>query len=76
MWKDVIKEEGRIDYSKIQDEIRAMLEENDTMGALDLAMRTLGKFTDGFFGDIHDIIRKEVGEEGLRDIIEGIAFGY
>jgi hypothetical protein len=76
MWKDVIKEEGRTDYSKIQDEVRAMLEENDTMGALDLAMRTLGKFTDGFFGDIHDIIRKEVGEEGLLNIIDGITEGY
>ena len=70
-WTKVLKKE-----EKIENKIRVMLEENDTMGALDLAMRTLGNFTDGFFGDIHDIIRKEVGEEGLKGIIEGIAFGY
>jgi hypothetical protein len=79
-WKEVIKEyEGSIEEQKhieTMDKIRALLEEGDTSNALDLAMRLLGQFTDGFFGDIHDIIRKEVGEEGLRDIIEGIAFGY
>jgi hypothetical protein len=76
-WKKEIqkKYEGRTDYSKIQDEIKDMLKENDTSGALDLAMRTLGRFTDGFFGDIHDIILAQVGEEGLRDLIEQIAFG-
>jgi len=79
-WKEVIKEyEGSIEEQKhieTMDKIRALLEEGDTSNALDLAMRLLGQFTDGFFGDIHDIIRKEVGEEGLRDIIEGSAFGY
>ena len=79
-WKEVIKEyEGSIEQQKhfeTMDKIRALLEEGDTSNALDLAMRLLGQFTDGFFGDIHDIIRKEVGEDGLRDIIEGIAFGY
>ena len=53
-WKENIKKKN---YAEIQDKIEAMLEENDTLSALDLAMRTLGGFTDGFFGDIHDIIR-------------------
>ena len=72
-WKENIKKKN---YAEIQDKIEAMLEENDTLSALDLAMRTLGGFTDGFFGDIHDIIRKEVGEKGLKNMIEAIAFGY
>ena len=79
-WKEVIKEyEGSIEQQKhneTRDKIRALLEEEDTHEALDLSMKLLGQFTDGFFGDIHDIIRKEVGEDGLRRIIEGIAFGY
>ena len=79
-WKTIIKEyEGSAEQQKHfeeMDKIKALLEEGDTHEAFDLAMRLLGQFTDGFFGDIHDIIRKEVGEKGLRDIIEGIAFGY
>tara|TARA_R100000406_G_C3093048_1_gene119974 strand:- start:473 stop:706 length:234 start_codon:yes stop_codon:yes gene_type:complete len=75
-WKNDIKKKKESKYEEVKRDIKDALEENDTMEAFDLAMRTLGDFSDGFFGDIHDIVRKELGDEGLIDLIEAIAFGF